>query len=119
MMKMKSIEPMIVAVLHDVVEDSLWTIQRLREEGFSETVLEAIECVTKRENEEYDDFIERSLCNELAREVKLADLEDNLNTLRIAELQEKDLKRIEKYHRSWKRLSAPVDTRRIFHGDAK
>lgn len=105
MMKMKSIEAMIVAVLHDVVEDSPWTIQRLRKEGFSEKVLSAIDCVTNRENESYDEFIDRASGNPLAREVKLADLEDNLNTLRISELQERDLRRIAKYHRSWKRLS--------------
>lgn len=115
MMRMKSPSSMIVAVLHDVVEDSdandKWTIERLREVGFSEDVLNAVECVTKRENEDYDDFIDRSSCNDLAREVKLADLEDNLNTLRIEELQEKDLKRIEKYHRSWKRLAATNGSR--------
>lgn len=111
MMKMKSDTAKIVAVLHDVVEDCVpkgsWTFERLTSEGFSEDIVEALKCVTKlHENEDYDEFIDRSMSNAIAREVKLADLEDNLNVLRISELREKDLKRIEKYHRSWHRLSA-------------
>jgi (p)ppGpp synthase/HD superfamily hydrolase len=46
MMQMNSEDAMIAAVLHDVVEDSSWTIEKLREKGFSEKVLEAIECLT-------------------------------------------------------------------------
>ena len=101
MMQMKSEEAMIAAVLHDVVEDSNWTLGELREKGFSEAVLEAIECLTKRDGERYENFIERAGKNAIARQVKIADLEDNMNIRRIGQIQPKDLERLEKYHRSW------------------
>jgi len=108
MMRMTSIPAMIVAVLHDVVEDSdpadKWTMERLREAGFSDEILKAIDGVTSRDGESYDQFIDRASSNSLARQVKVSDLEDNLNTLRIKDLRPKDLERIEKYHRSWQKL---------------
>ncbi len=105
MMRMKSEAEMMVAVLHDVVEDSEWTLERLREEGFSEEVLEAVECVTNREDESYEQFIERVQTNPIAWQVKIADLEDNMNIRRIGEIKPKDLERLEKYHKSWCRLT--------------
>lgn len=49
----------IVAVLHDVIEDTRWTFDDLRKEGFSEDVIQAIDCVTKRDGESYEDFVKR------------------------------------------------------------
>lgn len=106
MMRLKTEAEMITAVLHDVVEDTSWTIEKLRAQGFSEEVLEAIECVTNREGESYEKFIERADRNPIARRVKIADLEDNMNIERIGELKPKDLERLEKYHRSWRVLTA-------------
>ena len=105
MFRVKSINAMIVAVLHDVVEDTHWTFGALREKGFSEEVLEALDCVTERDGESYDDFIKRVAENETAIEVKIADLEDNMNIRRINQMQEKDLKRLAKYHKHWKFLT--------------
>ncbi len=100
---------MITAILHDVVEDcDEWTIEKLRERGFSEEVLEAVESVTNREGESYDEFIERAGKNPIARRVKIADLEDNMNVRRIGEIQEKDLIRLKKYHKSWNMLTKEV-----------
>ncbi len=93
MMRMKSEAEMMTAILHDVVEDSSWTVERLREKGFSEAVLEAVECVTNREGESYEEFIERAGRNPIARQVKIADLEDNMNIQRIGEIKSKDLER--------------------------
>ena len=101
MMRLKSEAEMMTAILHDVVEDSSWTIELLREKGFSEEVLKAVECVTNRESESYEQFIERAKQNPIARQVKIADLEDNMNILRIGEIKPKDLERLEKYHKSW------------------
>src|SRR5436305_1493029 len=67
----------IVAVLHDVVEDTYWTLERLAQEGFPPHVLNALDCVTRREGEEYSDFVERTATNAIAIRVKLADLKDN------------------------------------------
>ncbi|MEA4961233.1 hypothetical protein [Lutispora sp.] len=69
----------ICAVLHDVIEDSDITIEYLRKEGFSEEVLSALNSLTKRENENYDDFIGRVIENKTACKVKLADLSDNMD----------------------------------------
>lgn len=105
MMRMKSTEAMITAVLHDVVEDSEWTFDGLRECGFSETILAALDGVTSRDEEPYEDFIERAAGNAISREVKIADLEDNMNMLRLNEVGQKQLDRLAKYHRSWLKLS--------------
>src|ERR1700749_1797283 len=68
------IEAKIVAVLHDVVEDSKppyrWGLPELEAEGFSATVIEAIDCVTKRRDEPYEAFIDRILPNPIAGQVK-------------------------------------------------
>ncbi len=101
MVQMKSETAMIVAILHDVVEDSTWTLEQLRERGFSEEVLTAVDCVTNRTGESYEKFIERVQTNPIARQVKIADLEDNMNIRRISEIKPKDLERLEKYHKSW------------------
>jgi (p)ppGpp synthase/HD superfamily hydrolase len=96
---------MIVAVLHDVIEDSSWTASRLRAEGFSEEIVEAVECVTTVEGEPYEDFVDRAKSNPIARRVKIADLEDNMDVRRIADPGDKDGERLKKYHRTWKTLS--------------
>jgi (p)ppGpp synthase/HD superfamily hydrolase len=105
MMRMESETAMIAAVLHDVVEDSDWTLEQLRGEGFSEEVLQAVDCLTSRDSESYDEFIARVETSAVARQVKIADLEDNLNVKRIGEMSPKDLARIEKYHRAWRALT--------------
>ena len=104
MLEMNTPAGMIVAVLHDVVEDSRWTVERLRDEGFSEEALAAIECLTHREGESYPDFIERVRTNALASEVKMADLIDNLDASRIPAMTEKDLERVRKYQKALARL---------------
>ena len=73
----------IVAVLHDVIEDSkAWASDRLLEEGFSEEVVRAVESVTKRSGEGYMTFVRRAGKNEIGRKIKHADIEDNLRPLR-------------------------------------
>lgn len=93
-----------VGVLHDVIEDTGHTLDGLREMGYPAEVLEALDCLTKREGETYEQFVERLKTNPLARQVKIADLEDNLDLRRLPGLTEKDLARVEKYHRAWLRL---------------
>ena len=105
MLRMETEAAMMAAVLHDVVEDTDWTLERLREEGFSDEVLEAVDCLTHREGESYQQFVERVLTNPIARQVKIADLEDNMNVRRIGQLGPRDLERLEKYHRAWRVLT--------------
>ena len=72
----------IVAVLHDVIEDSEdWTSDRLLEEGFSQEIVRALESVTKRPDEDYMTFVRRAGTNEIGRKIKHADIEDNLRPL--------------------------------------
>ena len=74
MMSLDSESEMIVGILHDVIEDSAWTAEQLREEGFSEEIIEALDCLTKREGESYEDFIDRAKLTPLSHRVKIADL---------------------------------------------
>ncbi|BDI33308.1 hypothetical protein CCAX7_53590 [Capsulimonas corticalis] len=92
------------AVLHDVVEDTPITLADLADAGIPAQVLTAVESLTKREGEPYEAFIERASRNPLAARVKLLDLEDNLNPMRLCALDDEDLQRIAKYHRAWNRL---------------
>lgn len=79
-------ERAIIAVLHDVIEDSDLTAGDLRREGFSQAIVDAVEALTRPDREPYRDFILRAAANELARPVKIADLKDNLNRTRLAML---------------------------------
>jgi (p)ppGpp synthase/HD superfamily hydrolase len=100
MLKVGTLEERIVAVLHDVVEDCDISLEELAEEGFSETVLAAIESVTRVPGEAYEDFIARAAQNPIGRVVKLADLEENSDLSRIVQPGWEDLERIEKYRRA-------------------
>ncbi|MBQ6573500.1 MAG: hypothetical protein IIX41_04170 [Bacteroidales bacterium] len=95
----------IVALLHDVIEDTDITLEHLKKEGFNDDVLTALDAMTKREGESYDLFIERVKDNPIALKVKMADLRDNMDILRLPELTEKDLQRIAKYHKAYKYLA--------------
>jgi len=97
----------IAAVLHDVVEDSNWTFEQLRARGFSDEVVTALDCLTRRDGELYETFIERAAAHPVARRVKLADVEDNLDVRRLAELTERDRERLDRYRRAWLRLTRP------------
>lgn len=87
----------VVAVLHDVVEDSDTTLAMLADYGFKPSIIEAIANLTKTAGESYDAFIKRAASHELSRLVKIEDIKDNLNVLRLSQLTDKDLQRIKKY----------------------
>lgn len=72
----------IVAVLHDVLEDTPVTLADLQTAGYDEQVCEAVDCLTRRTAEAYEDMIERVAMSPLARQVKLADLADNMDPKR-------------------------------------
>ena len=102
----KTTEEKIVGVLHDVVEDTDWTFERLAAEGFSVEVIEALRCVTKlSDNEPYDKFIARVKDNPLAVAVKLNDLSDNMDIRRLPYISDKDVKRLKKYLKAYKQLT--------------
>lgn len=107
MLRLDSEAERITAVLHDVVEDCEgWSFEHLGQEGFSEEIVAAVMCVTKRDGETYDDFVSRAAANPIGRRVKLADLYDNCDLSRINNPTEKDYARIEKYRRAIALLEA-------------
>lgn len=94
----------ICAVLHDVIEDTDITLDYLRDEGFSEEILFALDALTRKKDESYDEFISRIINNKIASYIKLADLCDNMALSRIKNLTEKDYERIEKYRKAADRI---------------
>ena len=105
MFRQTSEAAMIVGVLHDVVEDTDVTLDDLREAGFEAPIIQALALLSHAEATPYEEYIKRIACNPLARSVKLADLEDNMDLREIPQVAERDLSRTMKYHRAWKRLT--------------
>lgn len=94
-----------IGVLHDVVEDSDVTLDDLRKMGFSKEIVEAVDHLTRREDESYDEFIQRIKPHPLAVRVKLADLRDNMDIRRTGELDQKALERLQRYKKAWVELT--------------
>ena len=104
----KTLDEKIVGILHDVVEDCPeYSFDSLRELGFPDDIIFAIECITKLDPEEnYDDFIKRTEKSPLAIAVKLNDLRDNMDLRRCTRiLTDKDIKRFNKYVKAYLYLS--------------
>ena len=99
-------ELMIIAILHDVVEDDpMVDLSTLRFMGFSERVVHGVDGVTRRDNESYDDFIIRCAKNPASKKIKLEDLRDNSDITRLKGIGKRDIERMEKYHKAWVYLS--------------
>ncbi|MCH5584512.1 GTP pyrophosphokinase [Shimazuella sp. AN120528] len=108
MSRVSSTDAKIVAVLHDVIEDTPITMEILQKEGFPVHIREAILAVTRQEKETYEAFIERTAQNSLAVEVKLADLEENMNLDRLPQVTSKDKERLAKYREAYNRLKSSI-----------
>ncbi len=107
-------DAMIVAVLHDVVEDTKVTFSYLRSKGYPDNIIDALDCLTKRINpaaagsgaydingkERYSYFIRRVKQNPLATRVKIADLEHNSDLGRLKKVESWDLARLDRYQRA-------------------
>ena len=96
----------IVAILHDVIEDTDFTLDQLVAEGFPGYILEALDAVTRRDGETYEAFVARAAMNPIGRRVKYADLQDNADLSHIAAPTAADVARTEKYHRAMAQLDA-------------
>jgi (p)ppGpp synthase/HD superfamily hydrolase len=108
MARVEGSDAQIVAVLHDVIEDTAVTADDLRAAGFGAAVVDAVLCVTHRKHESYADYVVRCKANPVARQVKLADLEDNHRLDRVLlrpDRLERDLARIRRYVFSYKYLT--------------
>ena len=122
MERCKTEEEKTVAVLHDVVEDqwrSGWTLDRLKQEGFNDSILAAVDAITQRERqsknnsskwikESKTNYIKRVKKNALATRVKLNDLEDNMDIRRLPKITDKDVKRLKKDLRIYNQLLLEV-----------
>jgi len=101
MMAMNTEQERIVAVLHDVVEDSPHIRLPEIEEAFGGRIAAAVDAISKRQGESYDDYLERVAADEIARKVKLADLKDNSDLTRLGrDVTEADRQRLGKYLRA-------------------
>lgn len=109
MLRCRTIEEKTVAMLHDLLEDTDYTEQDLKAEGFSEEVIAAVVCLTKTGGEDYTEYIERICGNKLAARVKLADLMDNMDLNRLPGLTPKDFQRLEKYIRAKIRVEQALE----------
>lgn len=90
----------VCAVLHDVVEDTPWTLKELGQQGFSEEVIQALRLLTHCPSLSYSEYIRQLSGNSTARKVKLADLRHNSDLSRLETVDQKALNRVEKYRQA-------------------
>lgn len=90
----------IVALLHDVVEDTDYTLEDIAAEGFGKEILEAVALMTHEDGVPYLDYVAKLKDNPIARTVKLADLAHNSDLSRIGEIDEETKQRLEKYKKA-------------------
>ena len=98
--QMDTEETVIVALLHDVVEDTEYTLQDIADMGFPQAVVEAIALMTHDESVPYMDYVARIKQNPIAAAVKLADLRHNSDTSRLDVVDDKATERIQKYKKA-------------------
>lgn len=111
MLAMETDEERIVAVLHDVIEDTPVTADELYwTHGFPPGIVRAVTALTRMKDEDYFDFIRRASANPIARAVKIADIRDNLDPRRGLPSDAKATERAAKYWQALDMLSAPVES---------
>ena len=95
----------IAAVLHDVVEDSDITLDDLRVEGFPAEAIEAVRLLTHDKSEtSYEAYIATLKPNAIARKIKLADLQHNMDIRRMDRVRPEDVERLQRYRQAWATL---------------
>ncbi len=94
-----------VALLHDVIEDSSVTAEELLNAGLPETVVTAVQILSKKKGQDYQTYLKTVKSNPLARAVKLADLKHNSDLSRLETITDKDLEGLEKYKKAIDYLS--------------
>ena len=97
--QMQNEEAVIVALLHDVIEDTDWTVSDLKQEGFSKNIINALILLTHNADIDYFEYIHKikQSSNQSAKIVKIADLKHNSDISRFEQIDEVISKRIEKY----------------------
>lgn len=100
-----TLQEKIVGALHDVVEDTPWTLEQLREEGFAPEIIDGVDAMTRRDNETYDKYMQRVQANAVATRVKLNDLTDNMDIRRWDSIPDHEVARLRKYLKAYKLLT--------------
>ena len=103
--QMETEETTVVALLHDLVEDTNYTIEDLTAMGFGKSITDAIALMTHAEGVNYMDYVRAIKENPIAKAVKLADLKHNSDLSRLDIIDEKALRRKEKYQKAIALLS--------------
>lgn len=98
--QMETEDEVVVALLHDIVEDTDVNIEKLAKMGFTKKEIDAISIMTHNKNDSYEEYIKKISTNKIATKVKIADLKHNLDITRLNEIKTKDLEKIEKYKKS-------------------
>ncbi|WP_110970809.1 GTP pyrophosphokinase [Pseudomonas huaxiensis] len=106
MLRVSTTEQRIVAVLHEVLQESPMTLSDLAREGFALKILAAVQALSQRSDESYEDFVVRVGSDPLARTVKLADLADENDVSRIAIPGPADIARLQRYQQASAYLQA-------------
>lgn len=109
MMKGQDMEEQILGALHDVLERSQLRMEEMAEKGFSERVLVALDHITRRKEETYEQYIDRVMLNNLAIRVKIHDLADKMDLLHVEELNLADLKRYNRQLHAYHRMKRVVE----------
>lgn len=93
--------------MRSIFEKQWWYMpDYLHSQGFPDEIIEGVLSVTKREGESYEDFVSRAALNPLGREVKRADLEDNMDIRRLETISDEDVTRLRKYLKAWHYLNS-------------
>lgn len=101
-----SVDEKIVAILHDVVEDTPITFKNLSDSGIPMEIINVLSLLTHNKSTDYMDYIACLSTNEIARTVKLADLNDNRDLSRLLNVTDKDLERVKKYKLAYEYLKS-------------
>lgn len=95
------VETQCIAALHDVVEDTDWTLEKLAAAGMSEPVIEGLRLMCHAPDEDYFQYIEKMQHNIRTLRVKKGDIEHNFDIRRLKGLRQKDFARLEKYSKAY------------------
>lgn len=112
MMRGQDLEEQVLGALHDILERSTLTLADIQKKDYPPRVVKALDCITRREEEDYDGYIERVMQDGLAMRVKLHDLADKMDLLHVDELSVADLKRTNKQLAAYHRLKRLVEVAR-------
>ncbi len=104
--KFSNEELKIVAILHDVLEDTYVSLADLEKYGFSKSILKAVDVITRKPNQRYKDYIALVKRDPLASSVKIEDIKHNMDLSRIPKPNRKDISRVNKYKKSLRFLAS-------------